>query len=51
MYKKTYEKTVALGQKLDIVFALIRIGFFYSDNALVSQNIDKAKTYVQQAVT
>jgi hypothetical protein len=37
---------VALGQKLDIVFALIRIGFFTSDNAMVAQYIDKAKTYV-----
>ena len=39
-----YEKAVALGYKLDILFYQIRIGLFYLDNDLITRNIDKAKT-------
>jgi len=46
-YRITTEKTVALGQKLDIVFTLIRIGFFYKDNDLILRNIEKAKSLVE----
>jgi len=28
-FRETYEKTVALGQKLDIIFSTIRVGFFF----------------------
>ena len=45
-----YEKAVALGYKLDIIFYQIRIGLFYLDNDLITRNIDKAKTYVQTIV-
>lgn len=45
MYRKTFEKTVALGHRLDIVFALIRIGLFYMDHDLITRNIEKAKRY------
>ena len=45
-FRKTYDKTVSLGQRLDIVFHLIRIGLFYMDNDLITRNIEKAKRSV-----
>ncbi|XP_062486220.1 26S proteasome non-ATPase regulatory subunit 6 isoform X1 [Pezoporus occidentalis] len=42
-FHKTYDKTVALGHRLDIVFYLLRIGLFYMDNNLITWNIEKAK--------
>nr|QBH74006.1 26S proteasome non-ATPase regulatory subunit [Isotomurus palustris] len=47
-FRKTYEKTVSLGQRLDIVFHQIRIGLFYMDHDLISRNIDKAKTLIDE---
>jgi len=42
-FRDTTEKTVGLGQKLDIIFTLIRMGFFWNDNDLLSRNIEKAR--------
>lgn len=42
-FRKTYDKTVSLGHRLDIVFHLIRIGLFYLDHDLITRNIEKAK--------
>ena len=42
-FRKTYEKTVALGHRLDIVFYLLRIGLFYMDSDLITRNTEKAK--------
>lgn len=42
-FRKTYEKTVSLGHRLDIVFHNIRIGLFYMDHDHITRNIDKAK--------
>ena len=42
-YRKTAEKTVGLGQRLDIVFTLIRLGFMHDDKDLVVRNIEKGK--------
>jgi len=47
-FRQTSEKTVALGQRLDIVFSLIRIGFFWSDFDLISRNIEKAKSLLEE---
>jgi len=47
-FRETYEKTVALGQKLDIIFSTIRVGFFFRDFDLVSRNLDKAKTLIEE---
>jgi len=47
-YSQTIEKTVGAGQKLDIIFTLIRMGFFYNDNALITKNIEKAKSMIEQ---
>ena len=44
-FKKTYDKTVSLGHRLDIVFHNIRIGLFYLDHDLITRNIEKAERY------
>jgi 26S proteasome regulatory subunit N7 len=49
-FRETTEKTVGLGQKLDILFTLIRLGFFWNDDDLVTRNIEKAKRYAHLAV-
>lgn len=45
-YRQTFDKTVALGQKLDVIFALIRLGLFWKDDSLITRNIEKAKRYI-----
>jgi 26S proteasome regulatory subunit N7 len=47
-FRDTTEKTVGLGQKLDIIFTLIRMGFFWNDNDLLSRNIEKARSMIEQ---
>jgi len=47
-FRETAEKTVGLGQKLDIVFILIRMGFFWNDHDLIERNIEKAKSLIDQ---
>lgn len=42
--KITELKTVAVGQKMDLVFHTLRLGFFHLDFTLISRNIDKAKS-------
>ncbi|PPS14222.1 hypothetical protein GOBAR_AA06387 [Gossypium barbadense] len=44
--KLTETKTVAVGQKMDLVFYTLQIGFFYMDFDLISKSIDKAKKYM-----
>ena len=43
--KLTEGKTVAVGQKMDLVFHTLRIGFFSMDYKLVATSIEKAKMY------
>jgi hypothetical protein len=42
---KAQEKTAGAGAKIDILFTIIRTGFFYTDYALMAEYIAKAKTY------
>ncbi len=42
--KITEAKTVAVGQKMDLVFHTLRLGFFFLDFKLISVNIEKAKS-------
>lgn len=42
-FRQTYDKTVSLGHRLDIIFHLIRIGLFFMDHDLITRNIEKAK--------
>lgn len=48
VFRKAYDKTVALGHRLDIIFNLIRIGLFYMDHSLITRNIDKAKELIDE---
>jgi 26S proteasome regulatory subunit N7 len=41
--KVTESKTVAVGQKMDLVFYTLQLAFFYMDFDLISKSIDKAK--------
>lgn len=47
-FRKTYEKTVSLGHRLDIVFHNLRIGLFYLDHDLITRNIEKAKSLIEE---
>lgn len=47
-YRVTAEKTVALGQRLDIVLTLIRVGFFYNDKDLALRNIEKGFSLIEE---
>ncbi|XP_073318193.1 26S proteasome non-ATPase regulatory subunit 6 homolog isoform X1 [Primulina huaijiensis] len=46
--KLTESKTVAVGQKMDLVFYMLQIGFFHKDFDLISKNIDKAKNLFEE---
>ncbi|KAL7638323.1 UNVERIFIED_CONTAM: hypothetical protein RMT77_010891 [Armadillidium vulgare] len=47
-FTKTYDKTVSLGQRLDLVFHNIRIGIFYLDHSLITRNLEKAKSLIEE---
>ncbi|KAI8818999.1 26S proteasome subunit RPN7-domain-containing protein [Fimicolochytrium jonesii] len=47
-YRLAFDKTGPLGHRIDLVFATIRIGFFFRDNDLISRNIEKAKTLIEE---
>ena len=42
-----FEKTGVLGNKIDLVLAIIRMGLFYGDKLLVKKHIDRAKALVE----
>jgi 26S proteasome regulatory subunit N7 len=46
-FRATTEKTVAGGQKLDIVFTLIRVGLFFRDHDLTTKSIARAKADIE----
>jgi len=47
MLKETLDKTNTTGHKLDLHFHLIRLGFFYNDNKIVTVNLEKAKALIE----
>lgn len=44
--KVALEKTVGAGQKIDTTLTLVRIGFFFGDNTLVTDHLSKAEACV-----
>lgn len=48
VFRKTQEKTVSLGHRLDLLFHIIRIGLFYVDHDLITRNIEKAKSLIEE---
>lgn len=47
-FRATYEKTVSIGHRLDLLFHIIRIGLFYLDHKLIETNIEKAKELIEE---
>ncbi|KAJ8972041.1 hypothetical protein NQ314_000426 [Rhamnusium bicolor] len=47
-FRQTYDKTVSLGHRLDIIFHLIRIGLFFMDHDLITRNIEKARSLIEE---
>ncbi|CAH1782472.1 unnamed protein product, partial [Owenia fusiformis] len=47
-FRKTGEKTVTLGYKLDMVFHQIRLGLFYMDHDLITRNLEKAQSLIDE---
>ncbi|KAI9009507.1 26S proteasome subunit RPN7-domain-containing protein [Gaertneriomyces semiglobifer] len=47
-FKTAIEKTGPLGHRIDLIFSCIRVGFFFHDNDVISKNIDKAKTLIEE---
>jgi 26S proteasome regulatory subunit N7 len=41
--KLTEEKTIAVGQKMDLVFHILRLAFYEMDFDLVAKSVEKAK--------
>jgi len=46
--RKTNEKTVGLGNRMDLVFLQIRIGLFFMDHEVIKSNIDKAREMLEE---
>jgi len=42
------EKTPGLGSRIDIVLTIVRIGFFFNDNTLVTSNMAKAEKLIEE---
>lgn len=50
-FRQTYEKTVGIGYRIDLIFNLIRLGLFFLDHQLINANIAKAKNLMEQVLT
>jgi len=46
--RKTSEKTVGLGNRMDLVFLNIRIGLFFMDHGIISANLAKAHEMLEE---
>ncbi|KAK2151699.1 hypothetical protein LSH36_354g02018 [Paralvinella palmiformis] len=47
-FRKTGEKTVTLGFRLDMVFHQIRLGLFFMDHDLIKRNLEKAQSLIDE---
>lgn len=47
-FTSTYDKTVGMGYRIDLVFNMIRVGLFFLDHSLINQHITKAKELMEQ---
>jgi len=46
--KLALEKTPGLGSRIDIVLTLVRIGFFFGDDQLITSNLTKAEELIEE---
>jgi 26S proteasome regulatory subunit N7 len=49
--RKTAEKTVGLGNRMDLVFLIIRIGLFFTDHNIIKTNIANAHQMLKEGGT
>ena len=49
--RKTAEKTVGLGNRMDLVFLIIRIGLFFTDHNIIKTNIANAHQMLEEGGT
>ena len=42
-YRVALEKTVPIGSRIDLTFAMIRVGFFFKDRDVIVRNTEKVK--------
>ncbi|KAI8088012.1 26S proteasome subunit RPN7-domain-containing protein [Gilbertella persicaria] len=47
-YEALLKRSITLGTRIDVVFTFVRIGLFFSDNALVRSNIEKLRELIEQ---
>ncbi|KAK5968027.1 Proteasome Regulatory Particle [Trichostrongylus colubriformis] len=47
-FTSTYDKSVGMGYRIDLVFNMIRVGLFFLDHSLINQHITKAKELMEQ---
>jgi 26S proteasome regulatory subunit N7 len=47
-YRFALDKISTLGSRIDILFATIRIGFFWGDDDVIAKGIERAKTLVDE---
>lgn len=48
LYNETLKKTVGSGEKIDVVFALIRLGLCWGDRELTTQSLEQASNLVEK---
>jgi len=46
-YRTTFEKTVGIGYRIDLVFSLVRLGLFFMDHKIITTYIGKAKELIE----
>merc|ERR1719228_872561 len=46
--RQAFEKTTTLGHKLDNIFLQIRVGLFFMDNDLITRNMEKAASLIEE---
>ncbi|KAH7906003.1 26S proteasome subunit RPN7-domain-containing protein [Hygrophoropsis aurantiaca] len=46
--KLALEKTPGLGSRIDIALTLIRVGFFFGDNQLITDYLSKAEKFIEE---
>ncbi|GAA6063937.1 hypothetical protein JCM10212_002135, partial [Sporobolomyces blumeae] len=47
-HDEAFDKTAGKGSKIDLVLAMIRIGFFHSDSTVISTNLERAQKLVDE---
>jgi 26S proteasome regulatory subunit N7 len=47
-FRQVYDKTMALGYRMDVIFYLLRIGLFYNDFDLLKTNLEKAHSLIEE---